>query len=70
MSSDSNMRLVPYSQGIGSYEEIEVIKSGLVNEFNEILEAKLGDGWRLVQDIRTMNHSNNYFYAVIAKSKR
>jgi len=65
------MRLVPYSKGgIGDYEQIEVIKFGLVDEFNERLEEKLSEGWRLVQDIRIMGYSNDYFYAVIARPRK
>lgn len=69
-SNNNNMRLVPYSQGIGHYEQIEVIKFSLVNEFNERLEERLSEGWRLVQDIRIMGYSNDYFYAVIARSRK
>jgi len=70
MSNDNNMRIVPYRQGIGRYERVEVIKSGVVREFNELLEAKLSDGWRLIQDIRTIGYSNSYWFAVVAKVRK
>lgn len=69
-AKNNNMRLVPYSQGIGRYEQIEVIRFSLVNEFNEQLEEKLSTGWRLVQEIRIMGYSNDYFYAVVAKPRK
>ena len=67
LNKTHSMRIVPYIQGIGRYEKIEVIYSGLSNEFNEMLEAKLSTGWRLVQEINTMN--KDYWWAVVAISR-
>ena len=49
-----NIEIVNYQSGVGHDTCVEVISSHTTGDFNQQLEDKLDDGWRIIQGINAI----------------
>lgn len=65
-----NIKMVPYSQGLGRGEEIKLISHYDQFKFNEDLEKYLESGWRIISELDiTLGHNFLYYTIMLAKPR-
>ncbi len=63
-----------YNDGLGQYVHVAIVSRYEALEFNQQLEKKLNDGWRVVSDVDITrmpdNKSTNVVYTCMIAKKR